>query len=102
GLRRAFLATALFYAIGLVVVHFMYDEGATACVESANGDDANGATRGTFRKVLAFQNFILMMGVIFGVQFVDRSLGPVLPLYVEQAGIGHGRVAFVSGVLFSI
>jgi MFS family permease len=26
----------------------------------------------------------------------------VLPLYVEQAGMPHGRVAFLSGVLFSI
>ena len=28
-----------------------------------------------------------MMGVIFGLQFVDRSFGPVLPLYVEQVGV---------------
>ena len=56
----------------------------------------------TFRNVLAFQNFILMMGVIFGLQFVDRSLGPVLPLWVEQEGVAHARVALVSGVLFSI
>ena len=56
----------------------------------------------TFRNVLAFQNFILMMVVIFGLQFVDRSFGPVLPLYVEQVGVAHARVAMVSGVLFSI
>ncbi len=56
----------------------------------------------TFRNVLAFQNFILMMGVIFGLQFVDRSFGPVLPLWVEQSGVAHARVSIVSGVLFSI
>ena len=56
----------------------------------------------TFRNVLAFQNFILMMAVIFGLQFVDRSFGPVLPLYVEQLGIAPARVPLVSGVLFSI
>ena len=56
----------------------------------------------TFRNVLAFQNFILMMGVIFGLQFVDRSFGPVLPLYVEQVGVAHARVPIVAGVLFSI
>jgi len=58
--------------------------------------------RVTFRSVLAFENFILMMAVIFGLQFVDRSFGPVLPLYVEQVGVAHSRVAFISGVLFSI
>ena len=45
--------------------------------------------RVTFRNVLAFQNFILMMVVIFGLQFVDRSFGPVLPLWVEQSGVAH-------------
>jgi len=120
GLRRAFLVTAAFYAAGLVLVHVMYDERATHAV-AANPQDLenlsnaenppnpanspnrpNPATRVTFRNVLAFQNFILMMIVIFGLQFVDRSFGPVLPLYVEQAGRSHAQVAMVSGVLFSI
>jgi len=43
-----------------------------------------------------------MMAVIFGLQFVDRSFGPVLPLYVEQVGIAHASVPIVAGVLFSI
>ena len=79
GLRRAFIATALFYAIALVVVHLMYDDRAT----HAPGPAASETGRVTFRNVLAFQNFILMMSVIFALQFVDRSFGPVLPLYVE-------------------
>jgi MFS family permease len=99
GLRGGFLATALFYAVALVVIHVMYDDKAAANAVAA---DEDGAGRVTFRDVLAFRNFILMMLVIFGLQFVDRSLGPVLPLYVEQGGSSHGRVAFVSGVLFSI
>ena len=40
--------------------------------------------------------------MIFGLQFVDRSFGPVLPLWVEQVGVPRGRVALLSGVLFSI
>jgi MFS family permease len=56
----------------------------------------------TFRSVLAFQNFLLLMGVIFGLQFVDRSFGPVLPLYIAASGVSPSRVALVSGVLFSL
>ena len=52
--------------------------------------------------MLAFQNFVLLMGVIFGIQFVDRSFGPVLPLYVEQIGVASARVPLVAGILFSI
>jgi len=117
GLRRAFLVTALFYAVALVVVFLTYDDRATHAYASAENpqdpehpenrpnpaNPANSATqRVTFRNVLAFQNFLLMMVVIFALQFVDRSYGPVLPLYVEQVGVPHDRVAIVAGVLFSI
>jgi MFS transporter, DHA1 family, multidrug resistance protein len=98
GLRPAFVATALFYLVALVIVHVMYDDGATHAQPAAAAETG----RVTFRNVLAFRNFILMMAVIFGLQFVDRSFGPVLPLYVEQSGVTHGRVALVSGALFSI
>jgi MFS family permease len=98
GLRRAFLATAMFYAIGLVLVHVMYDDHAIHLDPTEPRDSG----RVTFRNVLAFENFILMMFVIFGLQFVDRSFGPVLPLWVELTGVPRARVALVSGVLFSI
>ena len=98
GLRPAFLGTALFYFVALVIVYVMYDDRAT----HAQPPDAAETGRVTFRNVLAFRNFILMMGVIFGLQFVDRSFGPVLPLYVEQMGVTHANVAIVSGTLFSI
>src|SRR5262249_42171070 len=46
--------------------------------------------------------FLLMMVVIFGLQFVDRSFGPVLPLYIAEVGVAPAQVALVSGMLFSI
>jgi DHA1 family multidrug resistance protein-like MFS transporter len=98
GLRNAFLATAAFYAVALVIVHVMYDDRATHTQPAGAAETG----RVTFRSVLAFRNFILMMGVIFGLQFVDRSFGPVLPLYVEQVGVSHARVPIVAGTLFSI
>src|SRR6185295_8105782 len=85
-------------AAGLVLVHFLYDDRAT----HAQPADPAETGRVTFRNVLAFRNFILMMGVIFGLQFVDRSFGPVLPLYVEQHGVTSANVPIVSGALFSI
>ena len=97
GLRRAFFATAMFYAVGLVVVYLMYDERATHAVPQ-QADTG----RVTFRNVLAFRNFILMMAVIFGLQFVDRSFGPVLPLWVERVGTAPANVPLVSGALFSV
>ena len=101
GLRGGFFATAVFYGVGLVVVHLMYDDAAASDLHAKDGDVGSGG-RVSFRNVLAFQNFILMMAVIFGLQFVDRSFGPVLPLYVEQVGTARANVPLVSGLLFSV
>ncbi|PYR54715.1 MAG: hypothetical protein DMF91_26120, partial [Acidobacteria bacterium] len=38
----------------------------------------------------------------FGIQFVDRSFGPILPLYIEHVGVTSSRVPLVAGALFSI
>ena len=98
GLRGAFLVTAAFYGAGLVLVFLLYDERAT----HATPAEPHERGRVTFRSVLAFQNFMLLMAVIFGIQFVDRSFGPILPLYIEHVGVTPGRVPLVAGALFSI
>ncbi|MGH9410842.1 MAG: MFS transporter [Vicinamibacterales bacterium] len=98
GLRRAFLVAAACYLLSVIVVFVMYDESVIHAPEPATASTGEV----TFRSVLAFENFLLMAAVIFALQFVDRSFGPVLPLYVEQLGTPAARVALVSGVLFSI
>lgn len=97
GLRRAFLVTAGVYAAALLLVFVLYRETRTA---ARHEDPPNG--RVTFRDILAFQNFLLLMAVIFAVQFVDRSFGPILPLFVAALGAPGDRVALLSGVLFSV
>jgi MFS transporter, DHA1 family, multidrug resistance protein len=98
GLRHAFLVTSAFYAAALLCVIVLYDERLTHAAPA----DSKETGRVTFRNVLAFENFVLMMVVIFALQFVDRSFGPVLPLYVEVSGVAHARVPVLSGILFSI
>ncbi|MCA1562705.1 MAG: MFS transporter [Acidobacteria bacterium] len=95
GLRRAFLVTAVFYFVALILVFFMYRERARPAAAAQTG-------RVTFRSVLAFENFILLLAVVFALQFVDRSFGPVLPLYIAQLGTPLDRVPIIAGVLFSI
>jgi DHA1 family multidrug resistance protein-like MFS transporter len=97
GLRNAFLVTSGFYVVALVFVFLTYDERLVHHVSRRGRDE-----RLRFRSVLAFENFILLMAVVFGLQFVDRSFGPVLPLYVSQLGTPVERVPLVAGVLFSI
>ena len=97
GLRNAFLVTACFYLLAVLLVVFLYDERSVVHSESSSPNE-----RVTFRNMLAFENFILLMAVVFGLQFVDRSFGPVLPLFVTELGTPVARVPIVAGVLFSI
>ena len=97
GLRHAFLVTAAFYFVALVLVFVMYQERHT----SHAGQEARDE-RITFGNVLALENFVLLIGVVFGLQFVDRSFGPVLPLYIAELGMPIDDVPLLSGMLFSI
>jgi MFS family permease len=97
GLRRAFLVTSLFYVVALVLVFVMYRE-----PEVHARQDEKRRGRVTFKNVLAFENFMLLIVVVFGLTFVDRSLGPVLPLYVAELGTSMGEVPLISGIIFSI
>jgi len=46
--------------------------------------------------------FTLYLGVVLGLQLVDRSFGPILPLYLRETGTPAERVPFLSGVLFTV
>jgi DHA1 family multidrug resistance protein-like MFS transporter len=96
GLRNAFLVTSSLYAIALVIVFVMYHE------PTVKHGDAAAVGPISFRTVLAFENFVLLMGVVFGLQFVDRSFGPILPLYLAQLGTPLARVPLAAGILFSV
>jgi MFS family permease len=97
GLRHAFFVTAGFYVVALVLVFTMYREPPL----HAHAEAAREG-RVTFRSVLAFENVILLIAVVFGLTFVDRSLGPVLPLYIAELGTPMTEVPLISGVVFSI
>jgi DHA1 family multidrug resistance protein-like MFS transporter len=105
GLRRAFWFAGGFYAVGFVLVFVSYREPAAVHAHRSAGDTASrarGAGRVSFRQVLAFEYFLIVIGIISAIQFVDRSLGPILPLYVAELGVPDDRVPLISGLLFAV
>ena len=97
GLRRSFLVTALFYVAALVMIIVFYRE---PRVRQAR--QAGRSLRSVFSELAGTHGFLLTLAVIFTLQTVDRSFSPILPLFVEQLGVETGRVATVSGLLFSL
>ena len=97
GLRNSFLFAAAFYAAAMVLVLVLYeDPPRRPAAEKARGG------REVFSHLLRLPGFVLALFVIFGLQTVDRSFGPVLPLFVAQVGVDPQRVPIVSGILFSL
>ena len=96
GLRRAFFVTAGFYAIALVLVFVMYRE------RPAVEPSVSEVVRPRLRDVAHLPNFLLLMGVLFGIQFVDRSFGPILPLYVVELGVTDDSAPLITGILVSV
>ena len=96
GLRNAFLVAAGVYGVALVMVTTLYREPPRASLP------ADGRRRTPFASILAFENFLLVMLVLFGLQIADRSFGPVLPLHLGQLGYASSEVPLAAGILFSM
>lgn len=97
GLRNTFLVAATFYLAATVLVVVGYRESGGRRPAA----DAEVATL-TFASFSRVPNFLLFMGAIFGLQMVDRSFGPILPLYLREAGMAAERVPFLAGVVFTV
>jgi DHA1 family multidrug resistance protein-like MFS transporter len=98
GLRQTFVASAALYLGALILVAVGYGEEGLR----ASRADGEKVAPPKWATVSAMPHFLLFFGLIFGLQVVDRSFGPVLPLYLGEIGIAPDRVAFVSGGLFTI
>src|SRR4029453_4383486 len=79
GLRNTFLISSLVYVMAFVMLTVMYKERGEESAPLRATEE-----RVSFTNVLAFENFLVLMLVIFSLQVVDRSFGPVLLLHVTQ------------------
>jgi MFS transporter, DHA1 family, multidrug resistance protein len=94
GLRNSFFVAGAVYGLALVLVTALYRESGRAARETARRPHV------PIREILSIRNLTLLMGVIFGLQLAERSLGPVLLLHVEA--LGYARAALLVGVMFSL
>lgn len=97
GIRQSFLITALFYFAALLMIAIFYKDPHAGRVRPAAR-----SLRSVFGELVRAPGFLTLFVVIFALQTVDRSFGPILPLYVSQLGVPGARVATVAGILFSI
>jgi MFS family permease len=94
GLRNSFFVAGAVYGLALALVTALYREAGRAARETERRPHV------PMREILSIRNLMLLMGVIFGLQLAERSLGPVLLLHVEA--LGYARAALLVGVMFSL
>jgi len=97
GLRQAFYAPAILYLGALALTQVVYKE-------TRDPPAARKAARGGggLREVLRLPNFLPVAAVLFFAQFVDKSFGAVLPLYVAALEPAATGVASMSGLIVSL
>ena len=98
GLRVAFLITAGLYGVAL--------DPAVYAVRRAGDARRAGTRRGSWAAQRARRADAPELRAADGgallLHFVERSFGPILPLYVEQLGVAAGPRGVRAGLLFSI
>ena len=97
GLRSAFLVAAAFYVAAMLLIIVVYKDP----IDAKAAKKVRGGWE-VFSQLIRLPGFLLALFVIFGLQTVDRSFGPVLPLFVSQVGVEGDRIPLIAGVLFSL
>ncbi len=97
GLRTAFFVASGFYAVAVVLITTLYVE-----PSSRRAQKSGRPLRSVLAELARTPGFPMVFAVILGLQLVDRSFTPILPLYVEKLGLPPDDVAWVSGVLFAV
>jgi DHA1 family multidrug resistance protein-like MFS transporter len=95
GIRLTFAATAALCALPLVLVGRYYVEPPRRGVESV------GAAPPTFRAILGMPQVPGLLVVLFLVNFIGRSMTPILPLYLGGMGVAPARLASATGILIA-
>ncbi|MFN8537140.1 MAG: MFS transporter [Thermomicrobiales bacterium] len=100
GLRGSFNLAAAFCAAAALVVYFAYHE---AAEQGATADSSTphrpAKRRGRMRDYLHLPIFVGLLVAIFITQFVDRSFGPLLPLYLATIGAPEARLGLITGLV---
>jgi len=97
GLRSAFFVASGFYAVAVVLITTLYVE-----PEKQRIQTSSRSLRSVLGELIRTPGFPMVFAVILGLQLVDRSFTPILPLYVEKLGLPASDVPWVSGVLFAV
>ena len=95
GMRRTFLVAAAVCAVTLLLVLTLYTEA------EQRPKQRQAASAGGFHAVAAVPGLLMLLAILFGVNFIGRSFTPILPLHLHDLGVPGPRLASATGGLIS-
>lgn len=100
GIRHTFLITSLMCLLSLLLFTFLYkDKPATAKVTRRAPE---GREQKSFKRLMRLPNFTFLAVLLFLVTAIDRSFGPVIPLFVVGLIPNAQEAARKAGVIISL
>lgn len=99
GLRGAFFVAAALALAGFLAFQWGFRE--TPAPGLTAGTTDRGRARGSLREWLRRPHFAGLLCAIFALQFVDRSFGPLLPLYLGTLDAPAARLGTISGIVLA-
>lgn len=97
GIRNSFYVAAALSLVALITLTLILrEEKRPRC----RGED--GVKRRGFLDIFRVQYFLPLIGVLFIGQFIDKSFGPLLPLFVKELGTPADSAASMSGIILGL
>lgn len=97
GLRGSFFVAAALALTGFLAFQLGFREEPIA----AAGTSPSRKARGSLRAWLRHPGFFGLLIAIFALQFIDRSFGPLLPLYLGTLDAPADRLGTISGAVLA-
>jgi DHA1 family multidrug resistance protein-like MFS transporter len=98
GLRANFVITSVLLIVPTALLFFLVDEGSYgARSEHPRGRPAGG--RGASLGLLLVPGFAAAMAILFLTRFTDRTLPPILPLYLVEIETPETQLATLTGLI---
>lgn len=101
GLRFNFVITGVMLMVPAILMFFVVQE--TGFSDPAQrAERAAQRKRGASFRVLAIPGFASALAVVFLSRFTDRSLPPIIPLYLVEIGTPEMQIATISGFVVAV
>ena len=105
GLHGSFFIASALCAIAFLVITVAYrdedEQGETRAAQST-GEKAKVKPVSSIRDYLHLPIFIGLLVTVFTIQFVDRSFGPLLPLYISTLDAPIERIGSITGLVMTL